>query len=1769
MSWQNWNNEGGDWNADGANDWTNEEWNDEDGGGAAGNWGDDQTADVWGGADWDQSGWQRSQSSSNQYAGGWAGKGGASAGKNGGYPGKQAAGDKGKAKGGPTKASSKNTYKGTTGKIGKKGGKNFGKTKGASKGMKSGGAAGNIVWQNPDLASGPGFAPRASPPLQPNRRPTPPPWQSPPRPPAAGQEKPKNGLAQRAAPPKPPVATNPARNPEHRGAPAAPAPAFQSTRQAIFVVAPPPPKPRANTGAQWTGAAWMPTVPVSAAASSKVGSLDAMCSSKEMEQRTVSNSVAQLELMDGGRELCDRGRRWISLLIFRRRLQELLVHPTALTKFLPYFSLNVKILQRSPITSTVFLYFMSSVRGPPSSGQGPHPERMIKQYQRSSADRVYDSADIRTFAALEQSASYLWTTILDADLGAKPQLGNRFYKQSDVYNFLRNRCRGIRVDYQCQQPLAFFDRGSALFHEQNLRFELLFLLLMVREDNPEKISGMGESMFRDAISQTSDPLSNTYLRWLEQMPLDEASPWKQMPFIVRVMVCWLCWDATKTAQFSQKFPDELLAHPLVDFALSACAAFQAKDFSRFLAHYYRNADLITAIALSQCANYARMMVLLQDLKSFRPSNETERRPKPERRSLEKLAYLLCLPDAASTETFVREFGLHADRDDMVLYPVGLKSTDGGPPYFDLRDKNGTPLLQLPDHDALGAEKLNNNFIQRLLPYLTRSARPAQGEWRNDIKFPRRQDAWTLHKLKEAFAAGYTRKDIVLGVLDAQADAAELAAAVGIGGAIPMGVRMARSNSVLSAALGGGRVTAGSIRGDASVRATPRLGFAEAGRIPSTVSVAGSLNQLALNQLGGGKAVVDDDAMSMESVSGPVDEGGEVSRQASPEGPQPPQAVLGRSPPAAAGGPTAGSGAGQAGGIFGAPPAGGILVGAGGIFIKSSNVFKNPGAPAIPAAPTIFKEAPSGIFGTGGTVVPAGKTSGIFATGGAPASSIFAPPVAPLFGAPPAGAGGPPASSLQRGVSVRSEDVLSAVPSEDEAKGRARLGVKFAELSEEVQKKVMDLARRTRRHRLRATFAQWKENVFVQKENRQRRVHRREHGLGAILAKKRKGTSDWSGAPPPWNESAGWIMEPEERRRSSHANSFRSQSSRGANPPSSPGARPAKRARRGGLANETWLPAQLRILRSPPAKDAPTQTKIAHLLWLRNHTQELAVQTDYFLEKKEILQNGANSAPERSLADLMLGGPSSPPASEDAAPLHLHEVSLREESAAPVGPKEEVPQFRISLPPAPIAPKKTSHRRCLILAPSDEENYAIGNAVKWALLAAGNTVNEDPEKLKNLSWFATVPYAHYRKAKKQADEEPEGEDAAWKNFDDSMSISSAGGGPLSPQPRPDRYHVQCVFRTAKWYQRASAMVVRRRKDTTGLVAGGNLASLAVGGGASPPSLFGGSTTAKEDAGLGPASFIGLVLPHVFDPAMVAMAGEHMALPAELAVQAAEVITSSGAQRLVFFFVVAFSKTGMPGAAFNDGDDVDMSGMGDHQPRSSFPSSRGGARVSASAASRGRGGPRDADHRGGLPSLLEDGLQTTRERHEEIIQQVKNRLKQVVYDKLWRLINSHDYKLQKKSRLQSMLEQGAVDVACCGVFADSKVQICPESFSEAMLNGVAQQEAVARSEQERIEFIQKTMAIHGTAIPPAGTTMFHTLFPEPFKISLRQWMFSEFQFMVLRARGGGVFPPDPPGTRASNGALYFPYNNDWVRLCWKEALKAIYMRANAMGRVGICC
>lgn len=187
--------------------------------------------------------------------------------------------------------------------------------------------------------------------------------------------------------------------------------------------------------------------------------------------------------------------------------------------------------------------------------EGPaDPDLCVKQYQRSAAERTYEAEDLRTFQALTASAEFLWNHVCEADLEVRSGEGgaerntifSRFadhVSMGEVYGFLRNRCRGIRVDYQTQQPLSFYDPGGLTFHEQNLRSELLFMMLLHTEDTKVSETGGELGPFMESLSQAMDPLPATYAIWLG---LSEGRLCRStMPFMTRLNLLRLAWDPSK------------------------------------------------------------------------------------------------------------------------------------------------------------------------------------------------------------------------------------------------------------------------------------------------------------------------------------------------------------------------------------------------------------------------------------------------------------------------------------------------------------------------------------------------------------------------------------------------------------------------------------------------------------------------------------------------------------------------------------------------------------------------------------------------------------------------------------------------------------------------------------------------------------------------------------------------------------------------------------------------------------------------------------------------------------------------------------------------------------------------------------------------------------------------------------------------------------------------------------------------------------------------
>merc|ERR1719221_304915 len=117
-----------------------------------------------------------------------------------------------------------------------------------------------------------------------------------------------------------------------------------------------------------------------------------------------------------------------------------------------------------------------------------HPEVNLllatKKYQRSSADKAYRSQDVRTLDACWKTMEYLMTEILDFDQNPKKEFAVQSVPYIEVYSFLRDRTRSVRVDLHLQQPRSTTQRIFAETHECCLRFEMLSLFLLTRSQGP-------------------------------------------------------------------------------------------------------------------------------------------------------------------------------------------------------------------------------------------------------------------------------------------------------------------------------------------------------------------------------------------------------------------------------------------------------------------------------------------------------------------------------------------------------------------------------------------------------------------------------------------------------------------------------------------------------------------------------------------------------------------------------------------------------------------------------------------------------------------------------------------------------------------------------------------------------------------------------------------------------------------------------------------------------------------------------------------------------------------------------------------------------------------------------------------------------------------------------------------------------------------------------------------------------------------------------------
>ncbi|CAE8734290.1 unnamed protein product, partial [Polarella glacialis] len=136
----------------------------------------------------------------------------------------------------------------------------------------------------------------------------------------------------------------------------------------------------------------------------------------------------------------------------------------------------------------------------------------VKKYQRSSADKMYLPEDIRSVEACAHSLFYLMTMTINSDNAPQKGLCELANDASywQVYSFLRDRTRAVRVDLHVQQPWSTCTKAYILAHEISLRFEVLSMYLLTT--TPEYLTKYDEKMAHKACSQIMEPLLNAYVQ---------------------------------------------------------------------------------------------------------------------------------------------------------------------------------------------------------------------------------------------------------------------------------------------------------------------------------------------------------------------------------------------------------------------------------------------------------------------------------------------------------------------------------------------------------------------------------------------------------------------------------------------------------------------------------------------------------------------------------------------------------------------------------------------------------------------------------------------------------------------------------------------------------------------------------------------------------------------------------------------------------------------------------------------------------------------------------------------------------------------------------------------------------------------------------------------------------------------------------------------------------------------------------------------------------
>ena len=250
------------------------------------------------------------------------------------------------------------------------------------------------------------------------------------------------------------------------------------------------------------------------------------------------------------------------------------------------------------------------------------PSKAVKKYQRSSADKRYLAHEVRTVPACKHSLEYLLDQVLDFESHPKPGFAAACYSANyyDIYSFLRDRLRAVRVDLHVQN--AILDPVFIDVHEACLRFELLSLYLLWGRD----FGGSEDRKFDlhlslTALSQTIDPLTNAYAKRRESRTITPLELEREAEITAYIILLSLTSrGGSKTFKgHVLKQPDEIRRHKLVGEAYRIATDFYSMNCAMVL-HAFADSStaFLTACAMLPVVPLVRTRLLWRLVRTNRP-----------------------------------------------------------------------------------------------------------------------------------------------------------------------------------------------------------------------------------------------------------------------------------------------------------------------------------------------------------------------------------------------------------------------------------------------------------------------------------------------------------------------------------------------------------------------------------------------------------------------------------------------------------------------------------------------------------------------------------------------------------------------------------------------------------------------------------------------------------------------------------------------------------------------------------------------------------------------------------------------------------------------------------------------------------------------------------------------------------------------------------------------------------------------------------------------